>query len=108
MQLINRHFGGRIQHGISDHIGRTHSLKSDSCVELNEAVTNSFHGDGIPVQDVAECLTVIALSEDGMVEAFTKSELNILGVQWHPERQSKQFDDTIIEKLFRDKRCPQN
>lgn len=46
---------------------------------------NSFHHQGI--KDVAPDLRVVALAEDGTVEAVeSDTHTWLLGVQWHPER----------------------
>ncbi len=45
---------------------------------------NSFHHQAC--KDVAPCLRVAAMSEDGVIEAVESNEFkSILGVQWHPE-----------------------
>ena len=46
---------------------------------------NSLHHQA--VKDVAPCLTVTAVAEDGVIEAIESSELPFyMGLQWHPER----------------------
>ena len=49
------------------------------------AVVNSLHGQG--VKDLADGLTVEALADDGLIEAFTVDAATgfALAVQWHPE-----------------------
>jgi len=45
---------------------------------------NSFHHQAC--KDVAPCLTIVATSSDGVIEAIESNEYkSILGVQWHPE-----------------------
>ena len=48
-------------------------------------MVNSLHGQAI--DRVGDCLTVEAVSEDGVIEAVSASYPNAfaLGVQWHPE-----------------------
>jgi len=118
MQLINRYFGGEIRHGLADqtravtnedflinHIGKEHPLNAAGCEILDGVQTNSYHGDGIFVGDTAPCLTVIASTADGIVEAFTYPEKRIIGLQWHPERQNKSFDDQIVCRLLKGQQC---
>ena len=52
---------------------------------MDEIPVNSLHGQG--VNSIAPCLTVEAVAEDGLVEAFTVSDSPgfTLAVQWHPE-----------------------
>ena len=46
---------------------------------------NSLHHQA--VKDVAPCLTVTAVAEDGVIEAIESRELPFyMGLQWHPER----------------------
>ena len=106
MQMINRFFGGRVRHDIKKHIGVDHRIESDSCPTIHGQTTNSFHGDGMNVEDIAECLEIVALSNDGIVEAIAHNEHKIFGIQWHPERQRQPFDDQLIHRLIREQECP--
>lgn len=54
-------------------------------VESDRLLINSFHHQGI--KDVGEGLEVVAVAEDGTVEALEAPSYPwVLGVQWHPER----------------------
>lgn len=106
MQMINQYFGGRIQHGLQDHVGTVHELVSEISELLNGQSTNSFHTDGMQIQDVAECLNVIATTGEGIVEALVHPDHTMLGVQWHPERQHESFDNTMINRFLRERECP--
>jgi putative glutamine amidotransferase len=44
---------------------------------------NSEHHQGI--RDLAPSLTPVAVSPDGLVEAFEAPSRHLVGVQWHPE-----------------------
>ena len=65
-------------------------------------MTNSFHNQGINNNDLYNYNEVIPLatSEDGLIEAATNKEKNILGIQWHPERQNKIFDMELIKNFI--------
>lgn len=70
---------------------RTHHVKIrpgsrlERIVGDREMLINSFHHQGI--KDVAPDLRVVALAEDGTVEAVeSDTHTWLLGVQWHPER----------------------
>ncbi len=55
---------------------------------------NSFHHQAI--RDVAEGLTVEAISDDGLVEAVTlPSQTFVLGVQWHPEMMFERHPEQL-------------
>ena len=67
---------------------------------VNEAIinVNSLHTQG--VNRLAEKLTIEAVAEDGLVEAFsvTNSESFAMAVQWHPEWQVEK--NTQSSQLF--------
>ena len=96
--FINVYFGGKISHDIPGHVNREHVLES-ALTTLNNQTTNSFHNQGITVNDLAEELESIA-KNDNYVEAFKHSTLKILGVQWHPERQMEIFDQELINNFI--------
>ena len=68
-----------------------------------EAMVNSLHGQG--VARLADGVTIEAVAEDGLIEAFTVdgAKAFALAVQWHPEWQasSNQFSSAIF-KAFGD------
>ncbi len=58
---------------------------------------NSRHHQA--VKEVGEGLSVMAVSEDGLVEAAFAPEYSFLmGIQWHPEHMFEK--DEISRKLF--------
>ena len=59
------------------------------------AMVNSLHGQG--VRTLAEGLTVEAVADDGLIEAFTVDSAAgfSLAVQWHPEWQVTENDFSI-------------
>ncbi len=63
-----------------------------------EVVVNSLHGQGI--RKLAAGVTVEAVADDGLIEAFTvdEAEAFALAVQWHPEWQAKsnEFSSAIF------------
>lgn len=91
-QDINTQMDGkRIKH--SQQIDRRYSSHTVSLSEnsllsrifnTSELSVNSFHHQACSVP--ALCLTVSAISSDGVIEAVESNEFkSILGVQWHPE-----------------------
>ncbi|MGN4126035.1 gamma-glutamyl-gamma-aminobutyrate hydrolase family protein [Lysinibacillus sphaericus] len=67
-------------------------------VEEDRIAVNSMHHQAINV--LAEKLTVVAKSSDGIVEAVIHEALPFcLAVQWHPEEQAVVGDETA-KKLF--------
>ena len=63
-----------------------------------EATVNSLHGQG--VRKLADGVTVEALADDGLVEAFTVDSVPgfALAVQWHPEWQV--MDNPFSTSMF--------
>lgn len=55
---------------------------------------NSYHHQA--VKDVAPCLEVMAVSEDGLVEAVAvKNKKFAIGVQWHPEFSYEKNQESV-------------
>jgi putative glutamine amidotransferase len=63
-----------------------------------EVMVNSLHGQGI--RKLAAGVTVEAVADDGLIEAFTvdEAEAFALAVQWHPEWKAKsnEFSSAIF------------
>jgi len=97
--FLNIYFGGNLSHNIVNHVNKEHFLESNLVI-IDKQVTNSFHNHGIKINDLASQFESIAKSKDEIIEAFIFREKKILGMQWHPERQSKIFDKKIIIKFL--------
>ena len=110
MQIINVFLGGNLHQHIEGHMQKesrhiiTHEvLIADETLLRriigDEAVfVNSFHHQA--VKELADCLTVDAVSKDGYIEAFHHEKHRfLLGLQWHPESYFE-FDASAA-KVFR-------
>lgn len=97
MQLLNIYFGGKlIQHipELDAHFGEKYHpvriLGGRWLPEIfgkDEILVNSNHHQGVNPDYIGKGLKVVAIAEDGMVEALEyESEQMVLGIQWHPER----------------------
>ncbi len=95
MQLINVYFGGTLFQDIENGLGLYHREKRHRVITSSNSIlrksygrhilTNSFHHQAI--KTVANEFSVSAIcDDDGIIEAIEHHELNIFGVQWHPER----------------------
>lgn len=93
-QAINIYFGGTIEYitndGTRPHYTGPHpvNIKPGSFVydalKTERTEINSFH---VMYTDViGEGLEVVAISDDGIVEAVQHKEKKVFGVQWHPEK----------------------
>ena len=98
---INVFLGGTISHSVKGHVNKRHKLISNQRY-LHNQITNSFHNQGIMDHDLYNHNEVITLatSEDGLIEAATNQKKNILGIQWHPERQNEVFDLELIQNFI--------
>lgn len=89
MQYINVLLGGRLHYHpdlkVPHPRGTDHEV---FMVEENRNIfVNNFHQDCVFFEDLAPCLTPVAIdTENNVVEAYQSEELKILGLQWHPER----------------------
>lgn len=88
MQMLNAYYGGSLSR-IDGHVATRHELKLvSSYFGYVSNQVNSFHGWGIQPSDLAAPLRGIAFDDSGNVEAFESSERRVLGIMWHPERES--------------------
>ena len=99
MQLIGiSHGAALIQNVDTDvsHDGTTsaplfHHVTLDPCSMLygslgNRPVVSSWHHQAL--ESVPPGFTVTARSDDGIIEAIESADSKVLGLQWHPERDS--------------------
>ena len=109
MQALNVYFGGTLHDRIAGH-----QLPQGDMVHLTSAeglmaqllgpsplVTSNHHQ---AVKTLGRGLTVCQRAEDGIVEAVVHETLPVLGVQYHPERQSfrlRRDDTSDAAALFR-------
>ncbi len=100
-QFINVFFGGKLSHDTVGHVNKEHMLSSTLTI-LNHKTTNSFHNQGITINDLAEGLQSVA-ENNNCVEAFKHRSLKIFAVQWHPERQMKIFDQELVKTFLEGK-----
>ena len=76
-------------HRAENGVDKFHSVKIEQGSLLhglygNETVVTSSHHQA--VKAIAECFVVTACAQDGTAEAIEHKSLDIVGVQWHPER----------------------
>jgi putative glutamine amidotransferase len=118
MQLINISFGGDLHQHLEDGRWTSHSVFNGgndtdavSLAKMHEVdllensnlqkwlsktkiKVNSEHHQGINL--LAKQLKVEALSDDGLVEAFSTDNGRVLGLQWHPELDLQDSDQVRI------------
>lgn len=112
MQLINIYLGGSLFQDIGaqlpealDHSSGRHEISVSANPYISEGtwVVNSSHHQA--VHNLGEGLVPAAFSPDGITEAFYSGMSGfLLGVQWHPERDSEQLSDLLFERFV--SACP--
>jgi putative glutamine amidotransferase len=67
-----------------------------------EITVNSYHDFGILADDVPDELIVLGRATDGTVECVSHESRPIVGIMWHPERESPSgdFNQQILNVLF--------
>ena len=110
MQMINVFFGGKLrQLETKDHVAKEHGVEllHDKLIALHgkSIRVNSFHDEGLALEDLSPQLRALALSDDSLIEGLYHPSKRIAGVMWHPEREggSVNFNSSLI-KAFREAR----
>lgn len=112
LHVINRYFGGDLTREICEistqnHVSTNHNV--DLLSPLNRIVgydvveVNSFHNQGILIEQVAPSLTPFAVcAVDKVVEALIHKSEPILAVQWHPERPNPaaHLDNVLVDRFL--------
>lgn len=99
MQVLNLYMGGGLQK-VHGHVAVRHHINSISTEYLLPKEVNSYHNYGIPKSELADTLTPLAYDNEGNIEAFYRTDMSMLGIMWHPEREKK-FNQSDIQLLKR-------
>lgn len=100
MQVINNFFGGK-KKKVKGHAGTNHEITflcSDK-ISRHKFNVNSYHDEGIGLNQLSNDFKIRAISGDNLVEAFSHKKFPIFGQMWHPERHNY---DVKANKLFFD------
>ena len=113
MHMINAHLGGKVHANIqrknsevSNHVACQHQITLfpafAKCFGTPSVETNSFHQQGLFMDDLATDLVAFAMANDGVVEGIVHRKLPVLAVQWHPERSGscRELDGKLIQSFF--------
>lgn len=103
MQIINDFFGGSLK-PCTDHAGTRHAILFDHtewwsfhCRHFN---VNSYHD--LSIDQLGDGLITIASSGDNVIEALMHDQFNVLGIMWHPERETRatEHDLSFFKMIF--------
>lgn len=96
-----------LTHFAVDGISGSHEITIDPgsimerCYGSKPVIVNSRHHQGLKPEFVSEKFKITALAPDGIVEAVElKDAAFVVGVQWHPEKQSDEYINKISGPLF--------
>lgn len=106
IQFLNVYFGG----GLLQNVGKENHVDKNHDVEIvderfrgifgkGESIVNSYHNHCISESELSEKLKAFAKSADGFIEGVYHPDLPIVGIFWHPERESP--DNVFNEKLIK-------
>lgn len=103
LQVINQHYDGRLRK-VKGHAGTRHRLITESsATEFKFPLkVNSFHDCAISRNDLGKELIALAHDTEDNIEAAYHPQDKILGVMWHPERESSSLpmDCELIKGHF--------
>lgn len=91
MQSVLDYFGCELEN-VQGHVAVRHIVDG----EWEHMEVNSYHNQAC--RELKEPLQAMARTEDGVVEAASYPEKNMIVTMWHPERE-KPFKDTDIERV---------
>lgn len=99
MQFILHYFGEKLVKA-ANHVAARHEVKvrkSTSLLSAGEYLVNSFHEYGLNnIKD--KKWEILAVSNDGIIEAVYSKVEKILCLMWHPEREPEFREDDL--RLF--------
>jgi len=101
MQMINTHFGGKLT-VVNGHVAADHAIYAINESDQLPKLVNSYHSWGIDANGLAKDLDIIAIDNDGNIEAFEHKNKKLLGIMWHPEREMpfNKLDIQLIKRFL--------
>jgi len=104
MQALAHQFGGRVQRGkIGEYGSSTITIKDPARIFVGLSAQEKVwmsHGDS--VEELPDGFKVLAMSEDGIVAAFSNPEKQVYGFQFHPEVSHTQDGTKMLENFVLD------
>ena len=97
MQSILSYFGNKLVN-VNGHVAVRHMIQTDQeCYEVN-----SYHNQACEGLKEGGELRIMAQTSDGVIEAVRHERFPIVGIMWHPERETSymQKDINMVKELF--------
>jgi len=108
MQAIASYFGGRLYNLDNVVHGQVKWIKLTSCGHRifssfpEQFEAGLYHSWAVSPEDFPGDLSIIALSEDGIIMGLAHQSLDICGVQFHPESIMTSFGQKILDNWVGD------
>ena len=99
MQFMVKWYGGKLVE-TDNHVGVRHRLKKIIDKEELPHEVNSYHNFGL--RNCPEKFNILAMTDDGFIEAISHKSLPWEGWMWHPERELtfNDIDQKRLNNLF--------
>jgi putative glutamine amidotransferase len=98
MQMLHISTGGRLTQHINDHKARDHRVvlvSGANPLKDEDWYTNTYHHQQVPLDETAQYDLVMGVVDDRThVEVIHSQRYNFLGMQFHPEYDSKLTGET--------------
>ena len=97
MQSILHYFGNELVQ-VQGHVAIRHDVEG----KIGRVVVNSYHNQACMNLAKGSGLEVLALAEDGVIEAVRHKEYPIIATMWHPEREVEYSEQDMdrMKELF--------
>ena len=104
MQLINHYYGGKLIK-VKNHMKiKSKIFLKDSMFKKKLMTVKCYHNFGINKSNLGKNLKIKAVDNNSNIEMFEHKQKNIIGVMWHPERESNYKKlELIFKRLLKNK-----
>ena len=111
MQFFNKYFGGKIEYCSSKtHVKTRHKVqfidkKIEKMIGKKSSIVNSFHENLLKTEILGKNLNPFGIVEnDDTIEAFYHKKYPMIGVMWHPERESNFKKEYELIKILENRK----
>ncbi len=103
-QCIGQVFGARIVRSPKPMHGKVSAIDHDGSGVFQDIPSpfeaTRYHSLTIDPDSVPSCLTVTARSDDGVIQGVSHNDLNIHGVQFHPESIASEHGHKLLQNFL--------